>query len=163
MTLPNGGAAYSLDQFAEDLRKRKAVAASVENSLADFKATALRAYAPASLADDAKGAVDALAKAMRAEVEARNQVRSAKAEAEEAKTIALLNAAIDGKNEDARKAQREQALRSNTEYLTALRRIGDAEMREAQAGNDARIAQSRLDIAKALLRNNTAVLEFLAS
>ena len=151
------------ERFCDELRSRRAGQAGLEAAQHNFKASAVRQYAPSALAAEAQRAIVTVAAAMKVEAEAKARVRAAKVDAEDARTLALLNATIDGKNDDARKAQQAKALREDANYQAALRQITDAEMAEAQAEVDVRAAQAQLDLHKALIRQGTAVLEFLAS
>jgi hypothetical protein len=129
----------------------------------DFKLAAIRQYADPTIGERAGEALDELERALSAQAEYQSQVRAAKQDVEDAKALAILNAVIDGKNDDVRKKQQAEALRNDAEYQDALRRLVGAEGREVNAEVRVKVAQAQLDLLKAFIRQSTAVLEFLAS
>lgn len=77
---------------------------------------------------------------------ASERVILAEKELQEAKTAALLSGKIDGKNEEARKAQLQAALKEESAKLEL------AQSKERHARHEAEMAQLDLDLAKYQLR-----------
>lgn len=166
--------ASDFDRFATALRETRATAESKRLDLAsvedragrlegDFKLAAIRQYADPTLADHVDAAIADLRLYLGQEADAKRQIRALQVQADDAKSMAQISGAIDGKNAEIRAAQLAQVLRSDPEYQRIQREIADAENRLADAQGNGKVAQARLDAAKALIRQGTAVLEFLAS
>lgn len=127
-----------------------------------FKKFCIDTFAAGTTVEIANIAIEDLRAALTSESEARAQLRALNVQAEDAKSMVLIGGVIDGKNEAIRAAQLLAALKDSPEYQAAQSQIATTEATIADASNRVRVAQARLEVAKALLRQGTAALELLA-